>query len=252
VAVSWLFLAATREPVQPVTAPPQSNRQFLASLPDIMRRDHNFRRFLVARSLLALAGMGGGFVTVAAVARWQVPDSTVGIYTSVYLVGQTAANLTFGLLADRYGHKLSLELGALASVVAFALAWLAPSPGWMFVVFTLLGINFGAILVSGILVSLEFSTPQRRPTYVGLANTVVGLVGLVAPLLAAGLVGLGYGWLFALSTVASLAALVTMRCWVREPRWHQSEWLPLPSARPSAHAELGVGDESVSNLENGS
>ncbi len=49
--VSWFFLALTREPAQPVRAEPQSNRQFLASLPSILRRDRNFRRFLVARSL---------------------------------------------------------------------------------------------------------------------------------------------------------------------------------------------------------
>jgi len=217
--VSWFFLALTREPAQSATVPRQSNHQFLAGLPKIVRRDHNFRRFLVARSLLAVGNMGAGFVTVSAIGRWQVPDSTVGLYTAAYLIGQTAANLAFGLLADRFGHKLSLELGAMASALAFALAWLAPSPGWMFVVFALLGISLGAVLVSGILVTLEFSEPQRRPTYVGLANTVVGLVSLGAPLLAAGLAGIGYAWVFACSAAVSLAALVTMRWWVREPRW---------------------------------
>ncbi len=219
VLVSWLFLALTREPVQPITAPRQSNRQFLAGLPRIVRRDHNFRRFLVARSLLAVGGMGTGFVTVAAVARWQVPDGTVGLYTAAYLLGQTVGNLAFGLLADRYGHKLSLEVGALASMLAFVLAWLAPSPGWTFVVFALLGINLGAVLVSGILVALEFSVAERRPTYVGLANSVVGLVSVVAPLLGAGLAGVGYGWVFALSAGVNVAALAAMHWWVREPRW---------------------------------
>jgi MFS family permease len=217
--VSWACLALTREPVQPVTAPRQSNQQFLTGLPKIVRRDHNFRRFLVARSLLAVGSVGAGFVTVAAVARWQVPDSTVGLYTAAYLIGQTAGNLAFGLLADRFGHKLSLELGAVASALAFALAWLAPAPGWMFVVFALLGINLSALLVSGILVTLEFSEPQRRPTYVGLANTVVGLVSLVAPLLAAGLAEIGYAWVFACSAAVSLVAYIVMRWWVREPRW---------------------------------
>jgi MFS family permease len=217
--MSWFFLSLTREPVQPISAPRQSNRQFLTGLPRIVRDDHNFRRFLVARSLLAVGNMGTGFVTVAAVGRWQVPDSTVGLYTAAYLIGQTAANLAFGLLADRFGHKLSLELGALASALAFVLACLAPSPGWTFVVFALLGISLGAVLVSGILVTLEFSAPARRPTYVGLANTVVGLVSLVAPLLASGLAGIGYAWVFACSATASLAALIVMRWWVREPRW---------------------------------
>ena len=216
---SWAFLALTREPVQPVSVPRQSNRQFLAKLPRIVRRDHNFRRFLVARSLMALGNMGVGFVTVSAIFRWDIADSTVGLYTATYLVGQTVGNLAFGLLADRFGHKLSLEMGALASVLAFTLAWLAPSPEWILAVFFLLGINLAAVLVSGILVVLEFSESQRRPTYAGIANTTLGLVNIVAPLLGAGLAFLNYGWLFAAGAALNLIAMVAMRWWVREPRW---------------------------------
>jgi MFS family permease len=219
ITLSWVFLALTREPVQPVDAPRQSNRQFLAKLPDLLRRDFNFRRFLVARLLLALGGMGVGFVTVAAVRRWGVSDGTVGVYTAAMLLGQTAGNLVLGLLADRFGHKLSVELGALASFLAFVLAWLAPSAAWYYAVFVLIGVTMGAVFVSGILVVLEFCEPSRRPTYVGLTNTGVGLAGVTGPLLGAWLASVSYDWLFALSAVIYLAALVTMRWWVREPRW---------------------------------
>jgi len=92
-------------------------------------------------------------------------------------------------LADRYGHKLSLELATLASFLAFALAWLAPSPAWYYAVFALLGSTAGGIMVLGILIVMEFCEPGRRPTYVGLANTGVGLVSMVAPLLGAWLAG---------------------------------------------------------------
>jgi MFS family permease len=221
ITLSWFFIALTREPVQPVTAPRQSNRQFWAGLPDILRHDHNFRRFLLARLTLALGRMGMGFVTVAVVERWQVPDSTVGIYTAALLLGQTLGNLAFGFLADRLGHKLSLELSALASLLAFTLAWLAPSPDWYYAVFALLGVTLGAIIVSGILLVLEFCAPQRRPTYVGLANTGVGLVSIIAPLLGAWLAGISYNWLFALSAGINLVALAMMRWWVQEPRWAQ-------------------------------
>jgi MFS family permease len=217
--ISWFCLSLTREPVPSSRPPGQDGRQFLANLPEIVRRDHNFRRFLIARSLMALGSLGSGFVTVSAIQRWQVPDSTVGIFTAAYLLGQTAGNLSFGLLADRRGHKLSLEIGSLAAALAFGLAWLAPSPEWISVVFFLLGIQVSSTLVSGILVALEFSEAERRPTYVGMANTAVGLVSITAPLLGAWLAGIDYGWVFAASAAISLAAMATMRWWVREPRW---------------------------------
>lgn len=219
ITVSWMFLALTREPVQPVRRERQSTRQFWEKLREILARDQNFRRFLIARILLALAAMGQGFITVAAVRRWDVPDSAVGGFTAAMLVGQTAGNLLFGVLADRYGHKLSLELGGVAAMFSFALAWLAPTPVWYNAVFFLLGLYLGGIVVSGILVVLEFSAPDRRPTYVGLANTLVGVAGALAPLLAAGIAGISYQLLFAISAATSLSALILMRWWVREPRY---------------------------------
>jgi MFS family permease len=223
ITVSWFFIALTREPVQPATTPRQSNRQFWAGLKKILRQDHNFRRFLVARLTLAVGGMGLGFVTVAAIQRWGVPDSVVGVFTAALLVGQTLGNLAFGFLADRFGHKLPLELSALASFLAFTLAWLAPSANWYYAVFALLGITLGGVIVSGILVSMEFSEPQRRPTYAGMANTGVGLVSVVAPLLGAWLASQGYNWLFALSAGVNLMALILMRWWVKEPRGARME-----------------------------
>lgn len=219
IGASWFFLALTREPVQPISGPRQTHREYWAQLPDIPRRDHNFRRFLIARLLMALGGMGTGFVTVSAVQRWHVADSTVGIYTAAMLLGQTFGNLVFGFLSDRFGHKLSLELGTLAAFIASMIAWLAPSPEWYYAVFALLGVTLGAIIVSGILMIMEFSEPRRRPTYIGLANTGTGLAGVAAPLLGAWLASIGYTWLFAVGALVNLSALVLMRGWVKEPRW---------------------------------
>lgn len=219
ITISWVFLSLTREPVQPVRVERQSTRQYWTSLRGIVARDHNFRRFLTARIFLALAAVAQGFITVAAVRRWDVPNSAVGGYTAALLLGQTAGNLLFGILADRFGHKLSLELSGIAAFLSFILAWLAPSPIWYNVVFFLLGLYLGAILVSGILVVFEFSAPERRPTYVGLANTSVGVAGSLAPLAAAAIAGLSYSLLFAISALISLLSLILMRWWVQEPRY---------------------------------
>ncbi len=220
ITISWAFLALTREPEQLPTAPRQSERDFWASLPGILRHDSNFRTFLVARLLLVLGGMGGGFVTVAAIQRWQVPDGTVGLYTVAILLGQTAGTLGLGLLADRRGHKLALEVGAVAAVLAYSLAWLGLSSASYFAVFGLIGIALGAYVVSGLMIVLEFSPAHLRPTYAGLVNTALGLAGIVSPLVGAWLASMNYDWLFALSALLNLAGLVLLRWRVQEPRWH--------------------------------
>ncbi|NLF63159.1 MAG: MFS transporter [Chloroflexi bacterium] len=225
VTLSWVFLALTREPVQPPEPLSKDGFNFWTDLRRIMGQDHNFRRFLVARLLIAFAGMGQGFLTVAALRRFGVADAVVGQYTGVMLLGQTAGTLILGFLADRYGHLLSLKIGAVSGTLAYLLAWLAPEAAWYYGVFALLGFAYGSMMVSGILVVLEFSPPARRPTYTGLANSIVGVAGFTAPLLGGVLAriglggGMGYRLLFALSAAAGLSGLVLLAVWVKEPRW---------------------------------
>jgi MFS family permease len=218
ISVSWCFLALTREPAQATSTPRRSSIEYLAGLPELLRKDQNYRRYLITRLLMALGGMGTGFLTVAAVSRWAVPDRDAGLFTLALLAGQTVGNLTCGFLADRSGHKVCLELGTLAGLGGFGLAWLAPGPEWYYAVFILLGFLSGAIFVSGILIVMEFSGPERRPTYVGIANTAVGLVGVAAPLLGTALAGVGFDLLFAASAACYLAAFALFHWWVREPR----------------------------------
>jgi MFS family permease len=219
ITLSWFFIALTREPepAAPVAKTGPGGRQWL-KIARVVRSDHNFRRFLIARLLANFGSMGAGFLTVAAIQRWQVADSTVGLFTIALLLGQTAGNLLAGLLADRYGHKLALEWGLALSVAAFVWAWWAPAMLWFYPVFVLLGAASGISIVSGVLVALEFSAPQDRPTHVGIANTTHGVGSLLSPLLGGLLATTGYAWLFALSAAVGLAALWVMRYAVREPR----------------------------------
>jgi len=233
ITLSWFALSLTREPVQQVTAPRKSSRQYWSELPEIVRRDRNFGHFLVARLLLAFSGMGISFVTVAAIRQWEVGDGTVGIYTAVFLAGQMVGNLVLGFLADRHGHKLSLEIGALVTFLAFASAWLAPSSDWFFLVFFLLGITQGAVIVSGILVVMEFSPSEKRPTYAGLTNTSVGVISMIGPLIGAWLALNGYSLLFGLCAVVALISFVALHWWVQEPRFRAA---PEQDAEPDQAA----------------
>ncbi len=221
ITASWVFLAQVREPARPVAVTQHAAENYRHRLAGIVRRDHNFRRFLLARTLVALGTMGAGFVTVAAVERWRVSDATVGLYTVAMLGGQTAGNLLAGWLADHLGHKLSLEISAAAAGVAFAMAWLAPSPLWYYVIFVFMGIAYGTSLVSGTLIAMEFSEPAQRPTYIGIINTAWGAAASLAPLLGGWLAGFSYAWLFALSAGASLLGFAFLRWRVGDPRHYR-------------------------------
>ncbi|RLT35725.1 MAG: MFS transporter [Chloroflexi bacterium] len=221
VFVSWAFLALTREPAgrneatpSPIRQQGDSRRKMLA----IVRGDHNFRRFLIARVLSSFAAMGEGFLTVSAVRMWAVSDGTVAYFTAAMLLGQTGGNLLAGFVADRWGHKLSLELGYLGLAISFGLAWVAPGPVWFFVVFAVLGLAAGTRIVSGILIPLEFARSENRPSYVGISNTTMGVGSALAPLAGGLLAWIGYDTLFAVGALLAFIAFAVMHWWVAEPR----------------------------------
>lgn len=219
ITLSWAFLALTREPVRHVSAEAKrAARSPLGKVNAILRVDRNFRQLLWSRLLSNIGRMGAGFLTVSAIERWGVADSTVGIYTAAMLLGQTGGNLLAGVVADRRGHKLTLEIGQVIAVLAFTLAWYAPQPAWYYVIFFLMGAGQGVVIVSGVLVVMEFSQPAHRPTYVGLGNTVSGVGSVIAPLIGGLLAAFSYDWLFACSALVSALALIVLLVSVREPR----------------------------------
>ncbi len=216
--ISWFFLSLIREPAYPPNAHTQTSREFWRALPVILRQDHNFRRFLIVRLVMTLGGLGSGFFTVAALHTWQVSDGMVGLYTGVLLGGQMVGNLLFGFLGDRYGHKRNLVYSLIAASISLGLAWWSPIPATYLAVFALHGVTASSVMISGMLMVMEFCTEERRPTYLGLTNTAVGIIGVLAPLLGALLAQWGYALLFAIGLLFNVLALGLMLWWVKEPR----------------------------------
>jgi MFS family permease len=217
--LSWVFLSLTREPIVPNSKPHVSQKDYFRSLPQVLRKDRNFRMYLLSQIVFALSGMATGFLAVYTVHTWKLPDAQASGFTIALQIGLTLANLFFGFFADRKGHKMSLEICMVLSILSLAMAIIAPSPLWFFPIFFLRGaVNAGAF-ISGISIVYEFTEPENRPTYIGLANTIPGVAGALAPLIGGGLAGLvSYQAMFILSAVIGIMGWALLRFAVHEPR----------------------------------
>ena len=217
--ISWIFLSLTREPAVESSKPPVSQMDYLRSLPDVLRKDRNFRMYLLSQVVFSLSGMATGFLTVYAVETWDMPDAQAGGFTIALQVGLALSNLFFGFLADRKGHKLSLEISLILSVLLLVLAILAPNPWWFFVIFFLRGAVNAGTFISCISIIYEFTDAENRPTYIGLANTIPGIAAAIAPLMGGWLAGaVSYRAMFILATVIGVLGWAVLRFGVRDPR----------------------------------
>ena len=105
------------------------------------------------------------------------------------------------------------------NVLSLFLAILAPNPWWFFPIFFLRGAVNAGTFISCISIVYEFTDPDNRPTYIGLANTIPGASAAIAPLIGGWLAGaISYRAMFTVATVIGLLSWALLRFIVRDPR----------------------------------
>jgi len=217
-SLSLFFLSLVREPVYPVQTQRIPFREYLSRLRVIVKTDRNFRNFLVATFLQRATIVAVAFYTINALEKFDLPDSWVGRFTVSIMVGNFIGTPIFGLLGDKLGHKINLVIGSVGHLAAAVLAIAAPSEWWYLPVFALVSVGFSSNLVSRFNMVVEFCDPERRPTYLALANSVMGPTGIVALLGGAFANVLGYNGLFVIAGLLALSSAVCLIFAVREPR----------------------------------
>jgi len=231
--ISWIGLALNREPDSPTVKSGTTFSAYVRQLPAILRRDSNYLRFLVARSVHSLGTMAIGFYVVYGSERWGLSGEEVGILTAILTGSQAVLNVLWGLLGDRRGHKIVLCAGSASVALAALVALLAPSPAGLWLTFALVGSAGATANVSSLNIILEFCTPEDRPTYIGLTNTLLAPVAVLSPLIGGALATLaGYQGLFATAAVCGALAAMTMAFWVHEPRQVASTHVQVASVTP--------------------
>jgi MFS family permease len=217
--VSWFFVNATREPAHEVNQDLVSQTSVWMNTKSILQNDRNFVWLLISRVLSQFGIVGFAFYSVYVVKNMSATETQAGLMTSAMMITQVATNIGLGWLADRWSRKGVLEIGFIAMGLSALLAWLAPSFGWFFLVMVLTGAAYTALWTIMMALTLQFGTDETRPTYVGMANTLIAPFTILAPLLGGWLASLaGYRATFLASAVCSIVAILALHFFVRDPK----------------------------------
>lgn len=220
--LSWYFLRATREtlPGGETPQPAEVRREaFWPKLRQLVQRDPNFRWFLAARLVAQFAWMASNFYTIYAVRHFGMDDQTAGLMTSLMLVAQTVSSPMLGWLGDHGGHRRVFAGGILMMGLAALMAMVAPALSWFYLVYALAGFANAVLWTTSMSITAEFGSDAERPYYIGLTNTLIGPVALVAPLLGGWLVdAISFSAMFFVSGAAGLISMLLMQVMVQDPR----------------------------------
>jgi MFS family permease len=229
--LSWSF---SIEPDEEVDEKQTSWRDYLPLLLRTIREDGTFRQLLVVRLLACFDQLAMGFYILFATQEMGLPPETIGLFTFVQTLGSILSGLGLAVVSERSGSqrviRITTALGLTAPLVALGLLLTGTQNvvlitvlcSWIF-------LAIGAVLSSALLghynYVLEMAPPGKRPTYMGLFNTISG-ISVVLPSLGGWLLeATSYGALFALTAVILAGAhMLSLRLpFVRRPAQSQEQ-----------------------------
>ncbi len=222
-AISWCWLALTREPASDDVKEAIPLRHYFRQLPAILRQHSNYRRFLIGYALLKLSMMAVSFFIIFGDRNYDLTGADIGLLNAIFIGTQAVMRLLFGWLGDRWGHKRNLVISAGSMALSAVFALTSTQVLGLVPAFICLACAISSDGVSHFNIVLEFAAPADQPTYIGLTNTLIAPFTFVGPILA--------GWMAAAFTIDTLF-VVSLACgiiggtlllwWVREPRTIQN------------------------------
>lgn len=218
--LSWLALAATREPFDEEKIISEEKTRFWEDAKKILKKDKNFNWFLLTRTLAQFASMGFSFYIIYALREFNMTDIIAGYLTATLTIAATIANISMGWLGDKLGHRSMVILGAFATFLSSLLAWIAPSINWFYAIFVLAGIANVSIWTIGITMTVDFAgNESERPMYIGLSQTLTAPATIIAPIIG-GFTADTFGFVatFIVSTLLAVVTLAILIFIVQDPR----------------------------------
>ncbi len=204
--------AASRGPASPVSA-----RDFLRSLLRILRSDRTFTRLTGSRLLFGLATAAFPFYILFMDHELSVSAERLGLFVSAQVFGGLGGGLAIGWIADHAGPRMVIRLSAVISAVvplmALAMSALRGALGPAILplgaaLFVLIGVIGSTSLIGFMNYLMEVAPLAQRTSYVGLFNSLAGVLMVGPPLLGWLLQTASYGVVFALAAAASGGAFI--------------------------------------------
>ncbi|MDY7077585.1 MAG: MFS transporter [Chloroflexota bacterium] len=213
---SVIALALVREP-PPENASPETNEQTNGRWLKLLVLDSSFRRLMACRLMVGMMGLATPFYVMHAADVLHLSQGVIGDFVTAQTSAAVVVSVLLGLVSERWGPRYVARIGGAAAIVGplLALAAHLAGSGWLVraypLVYAALGIVNSSWMLGFFNYLLEIAPEGMRPAYVGLSNTLMGVLTL-APMAGGWLLeATSYTVLFGVTaTVVAVGFLLTL------------------------------------------
>lgn len=178
-ALAYLAFALISEPDEAVAQGNRPVRVGIRAVWDVPRRDHNYALFVLLRVVFLASSVCMPFYTLFAKDRLRAPVATAGTYVGAFTLALVVSTVIWGRTSERYGNRaVVLWVSALNTVapILTLLAGARVSYAGFTLVFALTGMVQSGADIGFLSLGLDMAPAAERPLYLGLLNTVLGVV----------------------------------------------------------------------------
>lgn len=214
-AALWLFM---REPSSPTVKTQMGMLDRIREFP-VLLADRDYRNFLLSLVFATMGRIAIPFCIIHAGRQMEVDGAAIGLFSLAFLGADTATNLIWGTMGDRYGFRITFIGTLIVWLVSLGAMITAVAPWQFLLAFFGLGAAMSGNMMSVTTLVLEFGHRDDIPMRLALSTTAETSVATVGPLVG-GLVAATFGLVpvFVLSMVCLAIALCILVLGVREPR----------------------------------
>lgn len=157
--------------------------------------------------------------------QWKLGAADIGFLNTLTFMAAAIGRLTSGVLADRVGRRLMLNVNLLLFTIGATICALAPNYAVMGVGRVIVGLGLGGEIVTAVTLLAEYCSSKFRGTAVGLINVGGGGLGnMLAPAFALLVFALfpgenGWRWLFGALVLPAFLVILYRRYIPETPRF---------------------------------
>jgi MFS family permease len=165
-----------REQPDQVTPVEMKYIEYYKSIPVMFRENPAFLRLVVGFSFLMISQVSLAYYALYAVRSFDINGQQVALFTAVTGFVNVIGNIVFGILADKFGHRVVVLLSAMFGAAAGFLAFGVPQLWAVYVAFGLTNLCMSAFYLSSGILIIDLVSKEKLPMYISMNSMLTLMV----------------------------------------------------------------------------
>jgi len=186
--------------------------QYLKLLPKILKGNKKFSRMVAGSTFFVITNISLAYYIIYSIKTYNAGATDIALFTAIGVFVNVLANIFFGLIADKFGHKHVLQYAALFGLIAGIIVITFTGIFSVYIAFTLTTLCACGCNLSTNMLIIQEAPKEQLPMYISV-NVMITLIVSSLVMLSSGFIidKFSFTQIFALTILTGLGAFIMFK-----------------------------------------